>query len=383
MNAKEKFDDLILYIEDKACEPYCSAAELEQLAAQRSGIAARDLSAIFRYLTDYTTQSYIKERKMMASYRCLLQGDRLRIAEVLDISGFDSQSAFNKKFQAMFHCSPTEAFQAKDESRITAPLLWDAISCNTAPPPAAERQDETMEENTIFGITQAQYSFISKAIELSERYNFSKPFSDYAFALTQEAGYSPEDAFRFVESIRENLDDPSEEPYTEEEAESLLHSYGDDPYYRHMFFVLGISVYGAEELQLRVGLVASDVLTISDPGLFREYLKTDDMSFWYFYAAYEYYKAHTNGNYTDKDFDNYVDYLCVGMPYQEAFDEIWPSEDDGSYEDYYEDNKLDEDYELFEQWVAQEMSWDGGRLDEEVDLNNLAYEHEDSGYFDF
>jgi hypothetical protein len=71
------------------------------------------------------------------------------------------------------------------------------------------------------------------------------------------------------------------------------------------------------------------------------------------------------------------------MPYQEAFDEIWPSEDDGSYEDYYEDNKLDEDYELFEQWVAQEMSWDGGRLDEEVDLNNLAYEHEDSGYFDF
>lgn len=376
MNAKKQYDDMILCIEKCVCDQ--STDDLMESIAHNSGYGMRDINTVIKYLTGSTLRDYIKERKLMAAYRYLITEKNPNISFAVDISGFDNHSSFTKKFSARFGMPPKEASCKKDKSLLTDPLTWNEISCDTACPTVAEEEVEQMEEKRRFGISQEQYVKIMEASELEAVYGFEPMFSQAAFELAESLGLPMKETFKFVDELHELGDD-----FSDEDSGERLCRLVSDPFMQFMFFKCDLSVDLTFITMDRIPLSEEDIMQL-DPVLIYTYAHIPEMRFNYFKEAFDYYVIHADQNYTDIDFDEYVDMICREIPKEIAFSNLLPMGDcdiAGSKMFRTEQEELLGSFDPIERMAEEDAQWSGTRIDSDFDEENAAYEDDVSDLF--
>lgn len=391
MNAKARYNALIAEIEAKACDRNSIAHDLMFSIARSKGIDPRDLNALIRFMTGDTLLNYIKSRKLMAAYKYLIESQQLDIESAIVISGFDNQSSFTKKFSAYFNLTPKEAFYKKDKSLYVEPLTWDTVSCDTDYSTTDTGESSLMKEVMRFGIPQHQYSKVIQAHELEELYGFSPFLSQLAFELSENLKISLREVFAFVDEIRDyeqfHAEDHADRLGEEVDLPRMLSSIKEsaqDPYMQFMYFKCDIHPDQAHEMLYERFQMTKKEIILQDPTIIREFTKTGYMSkgympFDFFKAAYIYYMENANAQYSDEEYDEYIDLLHGGFSKEEAFDELEPFDMDEIA--VFERNQhvfeaLDEYYfnHPIERMAEEIEDCNGIRIDMDYDEDNPYYD---------
>lgn len=400
MNAKARYDDLILKIEEGAQDKNTDVNTIMSSAVSASAFAPVDLNAILSFMTGYSLRQYIKIRKLMAAYRFLIDADVRKITSTqaistaVAISDYDNQSSFTKKFSAFFQLTPKEAFRKKDYSLLTPPLTWDAIACDTDFSKTNGDEVSQMTSTMIFGIPKEQYDKAIEAHELEILYGLPTVFSQIAFDLAEQQGVSLKDAFAFADSLydyggnftKEGLEPEIADMYSDDPVENIK-VIAFNPYVQFMFFQCGLSVSSAQELShFRLPLSEKEIMEM-DPRMLYEFAHAEHMEFYFFKSAYEYYKEHTSDDYSSEDFDDYIDLLYRGIPKEVALEEIIPVKYfEPDPKDCLIPNDIPDEYDSIERMAKENERWNNVRIDIEFDEENTVYEVEDTcdqGFFDF
>ena len=141
MNPKEKFDMIVNEIERLAngvedqdgYVTYYGKKKISEKAfmAAQCYMDDRDRNALFQFLLGKTVQEYIDERKMMAAYKCVVEGKMGKgYSRAVEIAGRSSQDGFITKFENYFIISPKVAAIEKDISLLLPVANWDYVSEN-------------------------------------------------------------------------------------------------------------------------------------------------------------------------------------------------------------------------------------------------------------
>lgn len=404
MSPKEKYDNVISFIEKNADDRYLRADELASKVAASCALSLREMTTLISFMTGLTLLQYIKGRKMMAAYKHIIQPEHPKynksiIAAAIEIADLGSHQAFDKKFSSCFGQSPTDAFKRKDASLITEPLFWDVLSRKSTEPDRQDEEAKWMPDKMKFGVLQEQYEKIIQAAELTALYSLETVFSDYAFELSETGISSLDEAFRFAGSIREFFSykyDESDDSDASDMAQlpkEIIHSIGDDKCFQFMFFTCKIEVADASYILDYIPLEKEEIIKL-DPMLlilFCKYFEEDydgepNYEFMVFKEAYEYYTAQVDSDYQVEDFDEYIEYLDSGLSIEEAFS--WTKKSHLKYSlaslPYYDIfRKMEEEYSAIDEWADQEMDYSEERFDIDIDSDNLGYVDDDSGPFDF
>jgi len=391
MNTKQRFDALVMDIEARAKIPYKKANEIVTELAAAQGIGSRDLNAVFQYITGQTIQGYVRERKLMASYQCLVESKKRSLQSAIVISGLESESSFSKKISAVFGMPPGEAARKKDRTLLTAPTTWDVAAAGDVKIKPKKEKVAERQEKTKFGLPIKQYERIMKAHELEELYEFSPAYSCVAFELSEQLNWSLEDAFSYMDDVRTFLA-PFWEQQISDNTESAddvdeLRTIAYDPYFLYMYTKCGVSVEMAAILLETDGLPDKETVMKQDRQLIRQYISLyPNIQYTYLKAAYEYYAIHADSSYTEENYTEYIDWICCGVPKEYAFERLLPA---GDMDIDPCDPEEEEDwgkYDSIENMAEEEALWKNIRIDLEPDEENLAYEIDDAddpGLFDF
>ena len=202
MNAKEKFEKIVIDIEDIVKEDIVKneikkASDISEQIAKNMLMGYRELNDVFKFFADRSLNEYIKERKMMAAYTLILTQDEMNIDRAIEISGLDNQSSFGKKFKEVFGITPQEAFIKKDQSKLIPQLSWESIQSIES----TTKESLTVEQDSIsyYGVTLEQYNKIIQAKEYQALYDFNEAQSLTAFQISGMENVSLKEAYAFVE----------------------------------------------------------------------------------------------------------------------------------------------------------------------------------------
>lgn len=391
MNAAEKFKSIIDTIEEYAPDEHTSSSDIAALIARENGRIGRDISTVFLYLTDTTLSKYITKRKLNAAYRAMLE-DGISKVQAAGIAGYGDQPAFCTAFKKQFGITPGEAQKRKNYSLLSPPLTWADLSGNLTS--ESNIQEEKSVENLIFGVSQISFEKIEKILELESFYGFKRMFSKYAFDLSEQTGYSLEDCFNYVESLREydgygDFDKGYEDDLTPDER---LIELGNDKRYQELFFTKGVSVQMSASLMDDHFVKLEEILSC-DPDAIRYFPGFEsgvDISFSYYIRAYSYYVQHFNIDNTEESFEEYLDYITAGYPIEDALAEVSVFalvEEDIENDNMPDLRDIDFDFELseierysqIEKEAAEEARLHGSRLDDDLyyDPENDAFDQYD------
>lgn len=384
MNAKERYNKIISDIEEKAQDPFVSSSELAMAVAADNFMSLREINTVTRFLFDDLLLNYIRQRKMMAAYRYLVSGESMDITGAVDIADLGTHSSFDRGFKKVFGITPKEAYRNKDLSLFVQPLTWDVISCETENPLVAEEEAMQMDDISIFGISKEQYARAIEATDLAELYGFDSQMSSCAFELAASLGRPMKDTFRYVSELLEAGVGLRETD--SKETSFVLEDFIDDasdPLMQFLFFACALHVDSAYELMDRLPF-SDEKFMETDPMLLHLYAKTPEMRFDYFVNAMAYYNERADQNYDEMDLMFYFRKICMGVPKEEAFEQLLPM--GGVQElddvDYVEEMKMEEYYrdDSIERMAEEDEHWAGQRIDVEVDPDNAVYDEEDLGY---
>ena len=382
MNVKQRFDKTIQEIEKRAGDPYVDSQELAADIAASNALLLRDMITVFKYLTGNTLRAYINDRRMMASYKFLVSGKTRNIERALEIAGYGDQPGYTKAFKKRFGISPGEAFRKKDISLYEEPLSWELLSRETSVSSDNYGMVEP-EIGTHFGIKLDQYDKIAKAMELEAFYDFSPVYSQFAFDLSEQISKPISDTFRFVDSLREYLwtTRPEDESLTDDmkPLKETLREYGEDEFYQQMFFEKDIGLSTIEYFQFNHDATREELLSCNEDML-AAFSETYEMSFHYFMKAWEAFMKYTDGEYNPELFESFVKRLDSNMPIEDALAEIPFDVIMDSYPEGYGgmDDSIDSYYSEIDEILEKAYNrWDGGRIDEEPDIDNLEYYDEE------
>lgn len=154
--------------------------------------------------------------------------------------------------------------------------------------------------------------------------------------------------------------------------------------------VIGLSHARAQK-ELRAGNFGE--LAGADPEMLKLFLTLPNVSYSFFSRAVAYYRKHADENYTDRDFAEYLDSVCYGVPIVEAFGELTPDvplsdeEAEIAAEQALQSLSLEDRLNLppaYAAELAENALWADERIDIEPDSDNMAYELDellDKGYF--
>lgn len=380
MNARERFERIIATIEARVLDPFVSKEEIASEIARDNLMDVRELTTVFRFLTDMTLRQYIMERKMMASYALLLSQSEKNLEAAAELAGYDLQT-YTKKCSKLFGFPPGEAFKRKDATLLTPPLSWAAVSGHVSDSRRTVKEAATAQP-LVFGISQKQYDVIAEAQNLCAYYDFSLQIGQYAYNLSRTLNQPMSRVFAYFDSIRDLLENTTADT---DEIELSIRSYGSSTFHRQMYFERGITPSLIELLRDRHNVSQEEIRSL-DPHMLVCFADTYDMSFAFYKRAWEYYQNHADKRYTQENFEQFVDIVDKGVPIETAFDAIDVGGNYAKMEEFANgpDAGIDEEeVDAFERWAAQESEWNEERFDEDIDMDNVAYENDDQDAFDF
>ncbi len=401
---------MIAMIEANAGERDISAGELAEKAAKMNGLGSRDMTAVMRFLTGDTMLDYIKERKLMASYRYLVEDGKPSILKATEIAGFDNQCSFTKRFSQEFGMPPGEAIRRKDLSCVSGPLDWDAISSGSGRGGWTAGTERPLEQEMVFGLPRDLYDRVMKASEQQNFYGFEPLFSRVAYelylALEEDAGETAapeghrtmEDCFRFVDSIRSSYSVDGElhmSDRTPEQLEEEVRAVAESRFYRFMFFECGLSVSTTEYLMEDRIMPTEEELMEMDPMMIRAFSLSEEFvyfNFYFFKKAYEAFTKVFDDVFHSEEFMRYLEYLDMNIPIETALEQVIlePTDDEiaelaeEAGPDWYIDP--DDIWDPFQEEEEEEERWHNVIFDLDLDEENAYYQLEDltdQGYLDF
>lgn len=367
MNLKERFDIIITEIENKATEPYgIKAINIAEDICQNLYINIRDFNAIFKFLTDMSPLDYIRERKMMAAYKIIIEETEYNPDPAIEVSGLENQQSFGKKFKETFNITPKEAFEIKDDTLYTVPLSWDTISTNVL-----ENVNERFETEEIkFGIERTQYNKIMEALDYQALYNLNDIQSEIAFQISKNDNKSLKEAFTLVYEYLHYCECVDNNKTADENAKFLLSVRAKR--LKHLYFKVTQSVYGAMEL----------IEEAEDYGCKIGFIDPE-----YLYVHYEHHFCELDEllkhikNFEalgGKDFEEYMQLIHLGVSEEDAAKGM----DDTYAFDYETITQLMEnsENESFEKWAAEQTDYANcEKIDIEYDEDNPCYSNDDEG----
>ena len=395
MTPKERFEQVIQLIEQRARQPEWSSQEIAMEAARSNGIQLRDMSTIFSYLLSMTLNNYIMSRKLMAAYSFLVNSEKPNTSHAVDLAGYADQPSFHKAFKKMFNMTPKEAFIQKDSSKYVPAITWDVLSGYSASQFDEEMDGAELKETTTFGIPDSAFSVLTEVLDLEAFYGLPRLYSKYAYELAQITDYTLQDCFRYANSLHEYCGDFSGcEPFNQTHEE-LLHEVADDELIQTVFFARGISVSFLVELRDFYNASIDDLMKCDMTMLkmFPGFERAHSMQFKYYVRAYEYYAKRLPVREDDQRFNGFIDEVMVGKPIEEAYElsYLYADDDDDFDDDFDEDDFMDymtngrkreqeeaERYSSIERMAAEEERWHGRSLNSDLD-----YDAENAGYSDY
>ena len=355
MNPKEKYNSIIEMIEDCVQQRDEFDTDLIYHLARKNYMDIRDLTALFKFMLDETVKQYFVKRKLMASYKFIVESEKLDISTAINISGYDNHSSFNKSFKSVFGTTPKEAYKEKRFDLFVPPQTWDSISSDTYCNIANKTGEMTLNKKK-FDISVDTYEKVLKIEELRAIYDLPELFEDFVQELVSVLKLSYEEAFRYSDALYDYCGD-----FTyDEEIRSCgnilppvdeLRKKAFDTYNQFIFFDCNLSIDAGFELEFETGIDKKQLM-LETPKILAEYLEwncVDHIDYSYFKNAYLFFQENATEEYGKENFDEYMTYVCVGMPKEIVFDELIPSEID--YDIY-----VEEDFELeSEKSYAEEM----------------------------
>ena len=291
---------------------------------------------------------------MNAACESLINSDKKAkesIQDAIQISGLSDQPTFDKKFKKTFGMTPTEAYNKKDYSILTARLTWKGSSQIEVTERTKENNISDLSNDTVFGLARYRYEEVKEEIELQELYGFYELQSELAYYIYKTYDISLKDSFRFVdeyeyrEYTKENeekdeqeLKDffglPTDYQFTPEEEEiphltreeyyeEIVKRDADDPEIRFAYFKVGVSsIYAIYHLIDKLHALGDNNITELEPKLI-EMCAYEDFDARFCKKAVAYYLENATDEYGDDAFEEYVGYLLNGQYIEDAFDNIW------------------------------------------------------------
>lgn len=199
MNVKDKFNNMMLFIEDEVNKKYPRRTKyIADRVQSQEFYSPREINAIFKYLTEKTLLEYIRERKLMAAYSELINSENWEdgLQDAITRSDSNDQSTLIKRFRESFDMTPKEAYEQKDATLIKPVSTWDYIS-------SAEIESEvekTKQESTPlkFGLSPIAYKKATEAAEWQSFYSMSDEESEIAFSIADKLNIKMRLAFDFI-----------------------------------------------------------------------------------------------------------------------------------------------------------------------------------------
>lgn len=115
MNKREVFNSWIQKIEEISKRgDDISSGELAKSIAKEVGYDVKVLNSIISFMTGETLAEYIKSRKLNAACKYLTGNKNAEISRAVEISGYDNQSSFSKRFKKEYGITPNEAKARKE-----------------------------------------------------------------------------------------------------------------------------------------------------------------------------------------------------------------------------------------------------------------------------
>ena len=210
MTLSEKFDSIINQIEDLVGSGEHDISEISQVIARENGLDLRLLADAFRFMTDMTLGEYIKRRLLIGALEVRLECD-LPVEDVCENAGYSDAAAFSKACKKLFEYTPAQ-FTREIISKHT-PLSFDRL---IAGEDADQMESETLtkinDNNTICGVSVAQFTDIKQVLELSAIYGLDDEEAEYVYQLAQQCDIPIAQAAEFYDDFKLQLENGSNVP---------------------------------------------------------------------------------------------------------------------------------------------------------------------------
>ncbi|WP_022755883.1 helix-turn-helix domain-containing protein [Butyrivibrio fibrisolvens] len=200
MNFIERYNRIVSEIEklvdyDEKCG-YLEAEEIVERICKQEGKSIRDLNTNFTDIFGISLNKYVKDRKMMATYKKMIKDDDYDIQSYVECSQYDNESSFSTGFSKKFGVPPKQAWQEKDRDKIESPLSLDSIINKSV---SAEQISEVSEKK--FGLPKDVLDRYDKIREYQALFGLEDLYVELAVYLNEEKGVELKAAFKTVDNF--------------------------------------------------------------------------------------------------------------------------------------------------------------------------------------
>ena len=206
MNFKESFnlivkeiERLIDYDDDKG---YLNPEEIIRILQKQQGKSARELDLNFKFISGKSLNRYIKDRKMMATYKKMLHDEKYDAQSYIECAGYDNESSFSTAFSKKFGVPPKKAQSIKDKTKLDDPISIDSLTDQTN----ACSEANTLAEH-IFGLPKNIIDRYNDIREYQAVYGLDDKFAELAVHLNEKKGIDLESSFKSVENLVMDYED--------------------------------------------------------------------------------------------------------------------------------------------------------------------------------
>ncbi len=224
-----EIEKLVGYDDDYGC---LKAEDIIGKLKKQEGKSARDLSTIFEFISGKSLNKYVKDRKMMATYKKMINDDDYDVQSYVECSGYDTESSFSTGFSKKFGIPPKQAFQQKDKEKIEPPLKIGVMESKSE---QVEVITDIAEKK--FGLPKDVIDRYEEIREYKAMFGLNDLCVELAVFLNEEKGADLKEAFKSVESLAREFDFELDcaDPETLEELIDFAYEEAPAVYVKHLY----------------------------------------------------------------------------------------------------------------------------------------------------
>jgi len=200
MPLKDKFDSIVNQVEELVDSGERDIAEISQVVARKNGLDLRLLADAFRFMTDMTLGEYIKRRLLICALTVRLECN-IPVEEVCENAGYSDAAAFSKACKKLFEYTPAQ-FTYEIISKYPPLSFEHLIAGKEAGQTESGTLTITKDNNTIFGVSVAQFADIKQVLEFSAVYGFDDEEAKHVYQLAQQCEITIAEAAEFYDDFK-------------------------------------------------------------------------------------------------------------------------------------------------------------------------------------
>ncbi len=353
MTAKQKYDDIINFIEEQIAQGLnLKASTIINEIKNNFYIDERALGQIFLFLTNMPINTYIKRRQLTKAAEVLL--DNENIEDAIQYTGFSDEPSFSKAFKKEFALPPGK-FKESNSATVEPALNWDVIANSEC----TLIKEKNSLEKTKFGIPIDTYNKVIEAENMQVIYGFDDKTSEFAYKLSQKYGCEMRAAFELADELIIYFEG---DKFYVENLDDFIEDYDEVIW---IFFNFDLSFCQSIELLRGLKIIGIKDIRKEDPYVIAYFYETS--------YTYEFVKEcwifYTTQNNCGVEFEYFMDCVSEYGSFETACEVLDCSDIDMSFS--LEDMQLDENELAMEKWASEEMDYSNYEgLDDFYDPDN-------------